>query len=119
MTNTKRVITGSGVKRGYKPKQKSVKRHEVTLAQKTLITLNQLARETLAYLADEMVYATIDTVRVLRYIRAEFGRAPRRRSESKNHALREYETILESGTLAAEPLATWSIERRAYALHDD
>ena len=113
MTNTKRAIIGSGVKRGYKPKQKSVKRREFDFVQQSAVILNQFARETLAFLADEIVYATIDTLHVLRYLRAEFRRALRKRVASRNYPVHEYELGHESGTLAAAPHSTWSIEQKA------
>ncbi len=113
MTNPKRAIIGSGVKRGYKPKQKLVKRREFDFVQQSVIILNQFAREALAFLTDEIVYATIDTLRVLRYLRAEFRRAPRKRVASRNYPVYEYELGYESGTLAAEPISTWSSEQRA------
>ena len=104
---------GAGVKRGYKPKPKSVKRRRLDMVRQRAFKFNQLARELFAFLGDEIVYATIDTVRVVRYVQSEFRRTPRRPVESKINALREYETKLESGTLAAEPNGSWSIERRA------
>ena len=74
----------AGVTIGYKPKVKQVERRKPTLLQRVVVSLLANAREMREFAADEIVYATMDTVRLLHYLRYEFGWAQgRRRTEGR------------------------------------
>lgn len=69
-----------GVTVGYKPKVKQVERRKQTLLQRAALSLSANAREIREFVADEIVYATMDTARLLNYLRYEFGLAGVRRT---------------------------------------
>lgn len=69
----------AGVTFGYKPKVKQVERRKPTLLQRIVATCIVNAREMREFVADEIVYETMDTIRLLRYLRYEFGWAEGRR----------------------------------------
>ena len=97
-----------GVTRGYKPKTKRVEKRERSVFHNMLATLRASAREFRAFIADEIVYATMDTARVLNYLQYELGFRTRTRVEPVMHELEqfvhEHELIHESGTLATEKI---------------
>ena len=77
----------TGVTIGYKPKAKKGERRKLTLLQRVVVTLIANAREIRAFAADEIVYVTMDTVRLLQYLRYEFGLAGiRRRTPARGTA---------------------------------
>lgn len=69
----------AGVTIGYKPKVKQVERRKPTRLQRMVMSLLANAREMREFAADELVYATMDTMRLLKYLRYEFGLAGMRR----------------------------------------
>lgn len=69
----------SGVTIGYKPKAKRVERRKPTWLQWTAAGVIRNGRELCEFAADEIVYATMDTARLLNYLRYEFGLAGMRR----------------------------------------
>ncbi len=75
------------VTRGYKEKAKRVERREPNVLQRVVRSLRTNAREISAYVADEIVYATMDTLRVLNYLRYELGFKTRARVEPVVHEL--------------------------------
>src|SRR5258708_39001166 len=71
----------AGVRRGYKTKTITAARREPTPLQRVVTSLIGGARELRAFVADELVYETIDTLRVLQYVRYELGFRPQSRSK--------------------------------------
>ncbi len=105
MAITKQQI---GVTRGYKAKTKRVEKHEPSVFQIVLTSLHASAREIRDFVRDEMVYATMDTARVLNYLRYELGFRTRTRVEplvqEVEQFVHEHELIHENGTLATEKI---------------
>jgi hypothetical protein len=74
----------AGVTHGYQEKVKRVQKTEPTLLQLVVKTLLTNARDIREFIADEIVYETLDTLHLLRYIKYQLGFRPRRRGESVN-----------------------------------
>jgi hypothetical protein len=98
-----------GVTRGYKVKVNRVEREEpetpAWIAQ-VGSSLRAGARELCELFADEIVYATMDTVRVMNFVRYELGFRTRERVEPVVHDLENFvqahDLIHEVGTLQTE-----------------
>ena len=76
----------AGVSFGYKPKAKRVERRKPTWLQRMVGTLGANAREMREFAADEIVYETMDTIRLFKYLRYELGLAGPRRTTNDERA---------------------------------
>ncbi|TAH49561.1 MAG: hypothetical protein EYC68_16745 [Chloroflexota bacterium] len=96
----------AGVTRGYKSKTKRAARCEPSLWQRIVKSLRVSAREMREFVVDEIVYETMDTLRVLDYLRYELGFRTRTRVKPVVHELEQFvydhELIHEVGTFSAE-----------------
>lgn len=96
----------AGVTRGYKVKAKRAARNEPSGWQRAGTTLRQGAREIVCFAQDEIVYATMDTLRLLEYLRYELRRETRVRVEPVvqewESFVHEHELIRDAGTFAVE-----------------
>lgn len=94
------------VTQGYKPRTRVGTPRKANALQRALTSLGQNAREVCEFITDEIVYATMDTVRVLNYLRYEFGFRARARVEPVVHELEhfvhEYDLVHDVGTYSAE-----------------
>lgn len=97
-----------GVRRGYKPKTKSTMRRESLVLRRVAASLLGGARELGSLVADEIIYATMDTLRVMQYVRYELGFRTQGRVASP---LREQESLapqperrFERGAFGTEPI---------------
>lgn len=101
----------AGVTIGYKPKPKQVESRKPTRLQRMAVSVRANAREMSAFAADEIVYAMMDTMRLLKYLRYEFGFAGMRRRtadggsrmELSRDAAPVYTNFFELDKLAVEP----------------
>ena len=91
----------AGVTIGYKPKVKQVERRKPTLLQRMVVSLIANAREMREFAADEIVYATMDTVRLLNYLRYEFGLAGVRRTAGERRTTHDEGRTSPEGTVIA------------------
>lgn len=98
-----------GVTRGYKVKVKRVERAEPETPRwvvRAVVSLRAGARELRELFMDEIVYATIDTLRVMNFVRYELGFRTRARVEPMVQELEqfvaEHDLIHEVGTLQTE-----------------
>lgn len=78
------------VTRGYKSKAKRAQQRKPSLWQRVVMSLRQGARELRAFVADEVIYATMDTARLLNYLRWELGFRTRARVEPVVHDLEHF-----------------------------
>ncbi len=97
-----------GVTRGYKAKTKRSPERAPNASLKILASLRASAREIRAFVAAELVYATMDTARLLNYLTWQFGFRARRRVDPVRHDLElfvhEHELLHDSPTLATEKI---------------
>lgn len=63
----------AGVTQGYKEKAKRVERNEPSFLSRVVKILVSNAREIREFVVDEIVYATIDTIHVARYVKYQLG----------------------------------------------
>jgi hypothetical protein len=94
------------VTRGYKAKAKRVVRREPSLWQTVGMSLRQGARELREFVVDEIVYATMDTLRMINYLRWELGFRTRARVEpvvqELEHFVHDHELIHDVATFNKE-----------------
>ncbi len=80
----------AGVTVGYKSKAKRVERRKPTLLQRVIGACIANAREMREFVADEIVCETMDTIRLFKYLRYEFGwKNGRRRSADERRTVQE------------------------------
>jgi hypothetical protein len=97
-----------GVTRGYKAKAKAkrAERRDSPELAKFLASLRQGARELREFVSDEIVYATMDTLRLMRYVRYELGFRTRARVapvvQEIEHFVHDHELMHDVGTLGTE-----------------
>jgi hypothetical protein len=89
----------AGVKPGYKTKRAA--KHGLSVWRRTHRIMFSTARELSEFLQDEIVYATIDTLRLLEAVRyiARIRRAPADRAVREWRMVHEHEGMLETGGL--------------------
>lgn len=68
----------AGVVKGYQAKAKRIEKVEPSFLQVAVKTLVSSAREIREFMVDEIVYETMDTVRLVRYLKYQLGFRPRR-----------------------------------------
>jgi hypothetical protein len=74
MAVAKQQVGGvQGVRRGYRVNKHRVMPAEVSKVQRLVSTCRSGARELRGFVEDEIVYATMDTLRVLSYLKYELG----------------------------------------------
>jgi hypothetical protein len=104
----------AGVTRGYKVKTKRAVKREPGVWQRGLVSLQQSAREIVAFTRDEIVCATIDTLRLLEYLRYEWRIGTRARAKPVVRELetfvQEHELLRDVGTFAAEQASAVKVE---------
>ena len=84
----------AGVTFGYKPKAKRVERRNSTWLQRIVGMCIVNAREMREFVADEIAYETMDTIRLLNYLRYEFGLAgPRRMVNDERRTMAENQVV--------------------------
>lgn len=95
-----------GVTRGYRSKAKRAERRYLPQVAKVTASLKQGARELGELVADEIVYATMDTLRLMQYVRYELGFRTRARVEPVvheiEHFVHDHELMHEVGPLTTE-----------------
>lgn len=79
-----------GVTRGYRTKAQRAMPRKPTMVRRIVMSLRQGARELHEFVTDELVYATIDTVRILNFLRWELGFRTRARVEPVVHELEHF-----------------------------
>ncbi|MBI4673866.1 MAG: hypothetical protein HY741_19645 [Chloroflexi bacterium] len=101
----------AGVTRGYKPKAKRAAKCEPSVWRRAAASLRQGAREIVAFAQDEIVYATMDTLHLLAYLRYELRIETRTRVEPVvqewESFVQEHELIRDVGTFAVEQVGTF------------
>jgi|GEM_PF-2800611 hypothetical protein len=104
----------AGVTRGYKVKINRVAKHEPNVWQRGLASLQQGAREIVAFTRDEIVCATIDTLRLLEYLRYELRLGTRTRVKPVVRELetfvQEHELLRDVGTFAVEQASAVNVK---------
>lgn len=87
----------ASVTRGYKPKGQRTAPRKLSLWQRINLSVRQGARELREFVTGELVYATMDTVRLLNFLRWELGFRTRARVEpvvhNVEHSAREQDTF--------------------------
>ena len=102
MKSTKQAASTFSVSQGYKPRRVSKRGQKI--AEPRVPKTNPVENEILKFLADEIVCATIDTMRVFAYLRAGLVGEARVRAAMRNYS--NYETELSrDGMSAAEQRA--------------
>lgn len=91
----------AGVTQGYKEKAKFVERAGPTLLERVAKSLVANAREIRRFAADDIVYATIDTLYVMRYLKSHLGFRKRIHIEP---LVTEREPQYQTGGLQVEPV---------------
>lgn len=96
----------AGVTRGYKVKGKRAERETPAWIGSVVASVRAGARELRGLFVDEIVYATMDTVRVMNFVRYELGFRTRERVEpiveDLENFVHEHDLIHEVGTLQTE-----------------
>lgn len=94
------------VTRGYQAKAHQVKEGHPSLLRRALTSLHAGARELRALMVEEIVCATMDTARLLNYLRYELGFRTRTRVQPVRHDLgqfvHEHERMYDMGTFNTE-----------------
>jgi hypothetical protein len=106
MANATIAKRQAGVTRGYKAKANRLESGGPSLLQRAVTSLLSGAREIREYVVDEIVYATMDTARLLQYLRYELGFKTRSRVQPVVHELEhfvhDHDLIHEVGTFSTE-----------------
>lgn len=116
MAIAKQRVGAGTVTRGYKPKAERMpralpaERREPPALLRAMHSLRFGLREMLAALQDELVYVTVDTLRVMRYVRCQY-RGGRRRAFALDRVERQYAG--NETELAVQPMPAQSVKRRA------
>jgi hypothetical protein len=100
--------TAPSVRPGYSPRQARPRRSREAPPSRVNPSLRRVARGIRQTVADEIVYATIDTIRLWRYLRFQMGARSRPDARTVGNAAdpvgRKREAHPETGALAAEQI---------------
>jgi hypothetical protein len=96
----------AGVTRGYKAKPKKAGKPRTVVLVRLMVGIRRGARELAGYVRDEIAYATMDTARLVEYLRAELGLRTRARvlpvAQELENFVHERDLIHDIGNLTAE-----------------
>lgn len=104
----------AGVTLGYKTKPKRAAKRGPNVLLRTARMLRQSAYEIVVFAQDEIVYMTMDTLRLLEYLRYELRMETRTRVEPvvqefesfvHEHELIRHDRVRDAGTFAVEPVS--------------